>query len=81
MRQINRVASYEVVPNLHSRWPDIPTRGDPDRPHLLYEFGPDLPIPIIPTKGTNARVWAVLDQLLTQPTLQEAVRVSRALTA
>ena len=82
VRQISRVASYEVVPNLHSRWPDIPTTGDPDRPHLLYELGPDLPIPVIPTKGTyaTARVWALLDQLLTQPTLQDAVRVSKELT-
>jgi hypothetical protein len=28
----------------------------------------------------HARVWALLDQLLTQPTLQDAVRSSRALT-
>jgi len=82
LRQINRVASRKVVPNLHSRWPDIPITGDSDRPHLVYELGPDLPIPFIPTKGTyaTARVWALLDQILTQPTLQDAVRVSKALT-
>lgn len=82
VRQVNRVASYEVVPNLQFRWPDIPTVGDTGQPHLVYELGPDLPIPVIATKGTyaTARVWALLDQLLTQPTLQDAVRVSKDLT-
>lgn len=83
VRQINRVLSHQVYPNLQCRWPDIEQAdsagGDA---HIVYELGPDLPIPVISTQGTyaNARVWALLDQMLTKPTLKEAVSSSRTLT-
>lgn len=79
VRQVNRVVSHEVVRQLHDRWPDI---SADDTPHMVYALGPDIPIPDISTAGTYAtgRVWALLDQLLTASSLQEAVRASSALT-
>ncbi|GAA2170714.1 hypothetical protein [Actinomadura napierensis] len=52
-------------------------------PHIIYDLGPDIPIPTISTKGTYAtgRVRCLLDQLLVQPTLADAVRVSKELGA
>jgi hypothetical protein len=82
VRQVNRVAAYEIVAHLNDRFLDIP-RGasDEDDPHIVYDLGPDIPIPTIPTKGiyATARVWALLDQLLTAPTLKDAVDRSKAI--
>ncbi len=49
---------------------------------MVYDLGPDIPIPAIPTTGTYAteRVWALLDQMLTAETLQDAVLASATLT-
>jgi hypothetical protein len=83
VRQINRVVAHEVVPHLNDRLPGIPRGMDgADHPHIIYSLGPDIPIPVIPTKGVypNGRVWALLDQILTQPTLGDAVRESKKLT-
>jgi hypothetical protein len=81
VRQVNRIIAANIYPNLHNRFPEIAPSDDPD-PHVVYDLGPDLPIPEIPTRGTyaSARVWALLDQMLTQPTLQEAVHASKWLT-
>lgn len=52
----------------------------PSQPHIVYRLGPDIPIPpAIRTTGTyaNGRVWVLLDQLLTHPTLKEAIDASR----
>ncbi len=72
VRQINRVDSYEVVEHLNDLWPEL-TRGEDTKPdpRMVYSLGPDIPIGTIPTKGTYAigRDWALLDQILTQPTL------------
>lgn len=78
VQQVNRVEAYEVVPDLRDRWPDMP----PDAgPHIIYRLGPDLHIPTISTAGTypSGRIWVLLDQLLTHPTLTEAVAASREL--
>lgn len=82
VRQTNRVVAANIYANLHNRFPEIPHDADPN-PHVVYDLGPDLPIPTIPTAGTyaTARVWALLDQMLTQPTLQDAVRASGELTS
>lgn len=80
VRQVNRVKSFEVIPHLSDRWPGVP-RGESGGPHIVYELGPDIPTPAVSTKGTYAtgRVWCLLDQLLTQPTLKDAVRSSDAI--
>jgi hypothetical protein len=81
VQQINRVLSHEVVPTLSSRWQTIPSNPENDIPHIVYQLGPDIPFPVVRTTGTYAagRVWALLDQILTRPTLQEAVRESKAI--
>ncbi len=80
VRQVNRVERFEVVPSLTSRWPAM-TREEAPQPHIVYELGPDIPIPHIKTAGTyaNGRVWCFLDQLLTLPTLIEACNRSKEL--
>ena len=79
VRQINRVVSSTVVEALQEDWPDIPVGGETNTPHIIYTLGPDIPIGDIPTKGVyaTARVWALLDQILTQPGLADAVRSSK----
>ena len=82
VQQVNRVKEYEIVAHLNDRFPDIPRAdGDEDDPHIVYDLGPNIPIPTIPTKGiyATARVWALLDQMLTAPTLKEAVDRSKAI--
>ncbi len=83
IHQVNRVIGHEVVSSLQVRWPDVPTAPDSDKPHIIYDLGPNIPIPHIPTKGTYApaRVWALLDLILTEPTLQGAVRASKQVTS
>jgi hypothetical protein len=67
------------VETLQEEWPDIPTGADNHTPHIVYTLGPDIPIGDIPTKGVyaNARVWALLDQILTKPSLADAVKASK----
>lgn len=81
VRQVNRMVGATIYANLNDRFPDVPRDADP-LPHVVYDLGPDLPIPPLPTRGTyaTARVWALLDQMMTQPTLQGAVRSSKELT-
>jgi hypothetical protein len=69
--------------NLQEDWPDVPVGGGTNAPHIVYTLGPDIPIGDIPTKGVyaTARVWAFLDQILTQPGLSDAVRSSKAVVA
>lgn len=80
VQQVNRVKRFEVLPQLSVRWPDV-ARDESDGPHIVYDLGPDIPIPAISTKGTYAtgRVWCLLDQLFVHPTLAEAVRASKEL--
>lgn len=82
VRQVNRVETSRVINTLQDAYPDIPPGGGTELPHLFYTLGPDIPIGDIPTKGVyaNARVWALLDQILTQPGLADAMRESKRLT-
>lgn len=81
VHQVNRVSAANIFENLNDRFPEVDPSED-SAPHVVYDLGPNLPLPDLPTRGTyaTARVWALLDQMLTQPTLQEAVRSSRTLT-
>jgi len=49
----------------------------------VYHLDQDIPIPAIPTTGVFRahRVWTLLDQLLTAPTLLDAEQHSRELTS
>lgn len=82
VQRVHRVLSHSVVPTLQNRWPGIPVTGDTAAPHVIYDLGPQiLPSPL--PSGTNyraSRLWVLLDQLLTSPTLKEALVGTRALT-
>lgn len=81
VRQINRVTSSEVIPDLQTRWPDIPVNPETARPHAVYTLGPALPGTPIPT-GANyqaTRMTVLLDQLLTAGSLRDALAGSKAL--
>ena len=91
VQHVHRVLDYEVIASLQERWPDIPApKGDgdeqsrtegTDRPHVLCRLGPALRMEPLPT-GKNyraGRMWVLLDQLFTAPTLQEALRGSQQL--
>lgn len=82
LQQVNRVMASEVVPSLHARWPEIPVLEGAG-PYAVYDLGPDIPVPPVPSTGIvrARRLWALLDQLLTQPTIVDAERASKALTA
>lgn len=56
-------------------------RSDNDVPHIVYQLGPDIPVPALSSKGTwaDARVCVLLDQMLTQPTLAEAAGASKVI--
>lgn len=81
VQQVRRVTETVVVPNLQSRWTDLPVNKDTSRPHVIYSLGPPLPgLPIPSGKQYQAgRLWVLLDQLLTSPSLAEAYERSRTL--
>ncbi len=91
VQRVHRVLGHEVIASLQERWPDIPApvggsseqaRVDgTDRPHVLCRLGPALRMDPLPT-GVNyraARLWVLLDQLFTAPTLQAALHGSQQL--
>lgn len=81
IRQVNRVEHFDIVADLRDTWPAM-TPEEADVAHVIYQLGPDIPIPDISTTGTyaNARVWCLLDQLLIQPTLKTAKDASDEIT-
>lgn len=82
MRRIHRVLDAEVVPSLCERWTDIPVTPDTARPHAIYKLGPRIP-PFEPIPNgaqyRASRLWILLDQLQTSPTLAQALAQSKAL--
>lgn len=80
IRQVNRVTGHRVIQNLREVVPEISEL--PDETLVAYQLGPNIPIPDISTQGTypSGRVWVLLDQLLTNPTLKDAVRASKDIT-
>lgn len=91
VRQVNRVVDYEIVAHLSERFPavkDDHSAGSrpPEDAHIVYELGPDIPLPggAIPSGGQNLRAqrfWVLLDQLLTQPSVIDAREATKALGA
>jgi hypothetical protein len=82
VQQVRRVVGHKVEHNLQARWADIPVTPETDRPHLVYELGPTLlPAPVPSGKQYRAnRLWVLLDQLLTGPTLAEAIASTKSIT-
>jgi hypothetical protein len=82
LRQVNRISGDHVVETLQEEWPTIPVTATTVIPHIVYHLDRDIPIPEIPTTGVYRarRVWVLLDQLLTAPTLLDAEQWSRELT-
>lgn len=81
VQRVQRVVDYEVVGALQDRWPTIPRAGGTDRPHMVCRLGPPLRMEPLPA-GRNfraTRVWVLLDQLFTEPTLVAALRASQRL--
>jgi hypothetical protein len=82
VQRIHRVTKAEVIPTLLHRFPDVPANPVTNSPHALYHLGPRIPpLEPIPT-GRNyraARLWVLLDQLQTAPTLTDALDGTREL--
>lgn len=78
VRRIQRVMSHEVIPDLQSRWTDIPEDPDTIRPHIVHHLGPPLRMEPVPNgKPYRAnRMWVLVDQLLTCDTLADALAAS-----
>lgn len=85
VQRIHRVESYEVVPTLLDRFPDLPVNERTLQAHVVYKLSP-YPLPLAAPIPNGARyranrLWVLLDQLQTAETLAEAVRRSRELEA
>ncbi|HPY25804.1 MAG TPA: hypothetical protein PLK19_15965, partial [Mycobacterium sp.] len=81
VQRIHRVVEHEVVPQLSDLWPEL-TDEAANRPHAVYRLGPRLPPhEPIPNGATYraARLWVLLDQLQTAPTLAAALAGSKSL--
>lgn len=75
VKRIHRVVAAEVIPDLQTRWPDIPRDDATQQPHAVYKLGPALPVPPLPS-GQNyraTRLLVLLDHLLVGPTLRDAL--------
>jgi len=82
VHRIHRVIKADVLPSLLDRWPDIPATEDAVRPHAVYDLGPQLPpVHPIPSGASYraSRLWVLLDQLQTAPTLAAALADSKRL--
>lgn len=80
VHQIRRVIGHQVVAQLQELWPDIPPEANSTRPHAVHRLGPPMPMHAPLPSGTNyraARLWVLVDQLLTAPTLKDAYAASR----
>lgn len=83
VREVRRVIAHDVMTSLQERWPSIPRDDSTTRPHSIYTLGPPLPMHEPLPSGTNyraSRFWVLLDQLLTNDTLKDALAGTRALT-
>lgn len=85
LRQLNRVVDFEVVAHVSERYPAVSLEESGSGPSAVYKLGPDIPLPngAVPSGRNlqNSRLWILLDQLLTQPSVIEAKAATDALLA
>ncbi len=80
LQSIHHIESYVITKNVHDEIPEMPD-VDWEEAHFVYTLGPA----IKPTKKVKAgekvrmaaRVWAMLDLLLTSDTISEAMELSK----
>lgn len=83
VQRIHRIVQADVVPTIRDRFPYLPEGEVSDRPHAVYDLGPRIP-PFEPIPNgagiyPSSRLWVLLDQLQTAPTLKDAIAGTRAL--
>lgn len=83
VQRIHRIMQTDVVPTIRDRFPYLPVNELSDRPHAVYDLGPRLP-PLEPVPNgagiyPSSRLWVLLDQLQTAPSLKDAIAGTRAL--
>lgn len=83
VQRIHRIVQTDVVPTIRDRFPYLPEGDTSDRPHAVYDLGPRIP-PVEPIPNgsgiyPSSRLWVLLDQLQTAPTLKDAIAGTRAL--
>jgi hypothetical protein len=82
VQRIHRIVEHEVVPQLSDCWPYLDDEAA-NRPHAVYRLGPRLP-PYQPVpNGASyraSRLWVLLDQLQSAPTLAAALAQSKELS-
>jgi hypothetical protein len=83
VQRIHRVMQADVVPTIRDRFPYLPVGPASDRAHAVYDLGRRIP-PLDPIPNgagvyPSARLWVLLDQLPTAPTLKDAISGTRAL--
>jgi hypothetical protein len=83
LQSIHHIDSFEVSTNPHDYFPQLPDDWDwEDTPHYVYSLGPEIrPGHVVkngPSVVRSARVWAMLDLLLTCETITEARNQSYA---
>jgi hypothetical protein len=81
VQQVHRVKYARVIQNLTERWPETASAIDPDRPHVVYDLEPALSVEPLPMGDVwpSGRYWVLLDQLISGPTLKDAIERSKVL--
>ncbi len=84
VQRIHRLRHVEVVPTIRDRFPQSAReRGQRAGAHAVYDLGPQIPLLKPKPNGTgvypSSRLWVLLDQLLTEPTLKDAITATHAL--
>lgn len=81
VQRIHRIMHADVVPTIRDRFSYLPVNELSDRPHAVYDLGPRIPpfepIPNGPGIYPSSRLWVLLDQLQTAPTLKDAIAGTR----
>jgi len=85
VRQLNRVEGFEVVAHISERYPAVTREESGNAASAVYRLGPDIPLPggAVPSGRNlqNSRMWILVDQLLTQPSVVDAKAATDVLLA
>jgi hypothetical protein len=81
LQSIHHIEDYVVTFNLHEQVPEMPDNVE-DEPRFMYRLGPPIrPLKVVkngPRVHRSARVWTMIDLLLTSDTISEAMDISDA---